>query len=460
MGKKYIKKITATVILTIFLTTMQVIGAESNKTGNKNMKNLINQNRLVETFIRYVKYDTGSNAQQAEEQIPSTEKQKKLAVKLAQELKEIGLENINIDKHSIVTGELVTNSKEEMPIIGLFAHIDTSSDVPTGPVKPQIHEYKGDNIILNDETVISAEDLKNEIGNTIITSDGTTLLGADDKSGIAEIMEALKVLVENPDIKRPTVKVVFTPDEETGMGIRVFDTEKFKADAAYTIDGGSPSEIDTETFNAFNPEITIKGKAVHCGYAYKKMINSIELANEFISKLPKNETPSTTKGTEGYYYIDEIEGTAEKTRIKMLVRDFELDNAKKRIEFLKETLREIENKNKGSEIKLEPKQGYMNIKEKLKEFPEVVQYAEEGIRRSGLKPKKNSVRGGTDGSTLTLKGLLTPNLGAGGNNFHSKEEFVSAQTMVKCCENILNILDIWVEKSPEVMVKVKQRRRN
>lgn len=445
----------------LIMTMLGMFALQGNAIGQnevKNMNQLINQDRLTDSFIRYVKFDTGSDAELAETQIPSTEKQTKFAKELAAELRNLGLQDITIDKHSIVTATLPSNCSEDMPIIALFAHMDTSSDVPTGPVNPQIHNYQGGDIVLRDGVIISADDLKPETGNRIITSDGTTLLGSDDKSGVAEIMEALTVLVEHPSIKRPEIKVVFTPDEETGLGVSVFDVENFKADAAYTVDGGAPHELDTETFNAFNPEITIKGKVVHCGYAYKKMINSLELANEFLSKLPKNQTPSTTKDKEGYYYIDEIKGTAEQTTIKMLVRDFDLKKTNKKIKFIEKNLKKIEEKYPGCEITFDPKQRYLNMKENLQKFPEVILFAEEGIRRSGLEPVQNSVRGGTDGSALTYKGLLTPNLGAGGINFHSKTEFVSVETMSKCCENVLNILVVWAEKAPEVMPKIKKRR--
>lgn len=432
----------------------------SNADTENNMKNYIKQDRLVDYFIKYAKIDTGSNPELAEKHIPSTEKQRDLADVLAKDLKKLGLKDIKIDEHCVLTAYLPSN-KENMPIIALFAHMDTSSDVPTGVVKPQIHDYKDGDIVLNENTVISAEDLSHEKGHKIITSDGTTLLGADDKAGVAEIMEALTVLVENPSIIRPEIKVVFSPDEETGLGMSIFPVDSFLADAAYTVDGGLPSEIDTETFNAYNPEITIKGKVVHCGYAYGKMINSLEVANEFVSSLPKKETPSTTKDRQGYYFIDEINGTAEQTTIKMLVRDFDKKKAEQRIKFIEDTLKKLEKKHKGCVITFNPKLRYLNMAENLKTFPEVISFAEEGIRRSGLEPVRNSVRGGTDGSALTLKGLLTPNLGAGGINFHSKTEFVSAETMEKCCENVLNILSVWAEKAPDVMPKIlKDGRRN
>lgn len=437
--------------LALFLVFSQTYMAKSAEV--KNMNSLINQDRLVNSFIRYAKIDTGSDPVMAEKKIPSTEKQFELANLLADELKKLGLQDVNVSEHCVVTAKLPANI-ENAPIIALFAHVDTAHDVPTGVVKPQIVDYKGGDITLLNGKVIRAEDLKDEIGHKVITTDGTTLLGADDKSGVAEIMEAINVLVENPSIKHPEIKVVFTPDEETGLGLSIFDTKNFEADLAYTVDGGAPHELDTETFNAFNPEITITGKVVHCGYAYGKMINSLELANEFVSKLPKNETPSTTKGREGYYFVDEISGTAEKTTIKMLVRDFDLKKAQERVEFLEKTLKKIEKEHKGCEIVFNPKPVYQNMKEYFNQMPEVITYAEEGIRRSGLTPVRNSVRGGTDGSHLTLEGLLTPNLGAGGINFHSQTEFVSAETMTKCCENILNILQVWTEKAPEIMPKI------
>ncbi|MCR5261092.1 MAG: peptidase T [Candidatus Gastranaerophilales bacterium] len=450
------KKLLALFFALFVFSNFQAIAQEKSK--DIKMKDLINSERLTNNFLRYVKIDTGSDPVKAETQIPSTERQKELAKVLAEELKALGLKNVNINKHCIVTADFPSSDKN-MPVIALFAHLDTSSDVATGPVKPQIHDYKGGDIKLSENVVIPAEDLKNEVGHHVITSDGTTLLGSDDKSGVAEIMETISVLVENPDIKRPNIKVVFTPDEETGLGSTAFDVEHFDADFAYTVDGGAPHELDTETFNAYNPEITIIGKVVHCGYAYKKMINSLELANEFMSQLPKNETPATTKDRQGYYYIDEVTGSGEKTVIKMLVRDFDLENAKKRIAFLEKTLKDIEKKHNGAVIKFEPKMRYLNMKEKLNEFPEVISYAEEGIKRSGLKPVQNSVRGGTDGSAFTLRGLLTPNLGAGGENFHSQREFVSVETMAKCTENVLNILSVWAERADEVMPKIQKNGR-
>lgn len=424
------------------------------------MKNLINRERLTENFIKFAKFDTGSDPEKAETKIPSTECQSEFADTLVKELKELGLSDVRKDEHSFVCGTLPKNSKKDLPVIALFAHMDTNTDVPSGPVYPQIHIYKDGDIKLKEGIVIPSSDLKNFKGHTIITSDGTTLLGADDKAGMAEILEAVNVLLENKYIEHPEIQIVFTPDEETGMGINSFDLNSINADFAYTLDGSAPSDIDTETFNAYNPEIVIEGKVVHCGYAYKKMTNAISVANEFISKLPKNETPETTKDKEGYFFVSDVNGNANSVKIKMLVRDFDAEKELERIEFLKSILSDLEKKYPDSKIQFTPNKRYSNMKEKLEEFSQVIEFAEEGIKRSGIKPERMFVRGGTDGSALTLRGLLTPNLGAGGVNFHSKSEFVSVETMEKCTENILNILSVWAEKSEELMNIIKKRRLN
>ena len=424
------------------------------------MNKLINKKRLTENFIKYVKFDTGSNPETAEKQIPSTECQSEFADFLVSELSELGLLNVRKDEHSFVYATLPKNSLKNLPVLALLAHMDTNTDVPSGPVYPQIHDYKDGDIKLNDDVIIPYSDLKDFKGHTIITSDGTTLLGADDKAGIAEIIEAVNVLLENNEIEHPEIQIVFTPDEETGMGINSFDLKNTNANFAYTIDGSAPSDIDSETFNAYNPEIVIEGKVVHCGYAYNKMTNAITVANEFISRLPKNETPETTRDKEGYFFVSDINGNANSVKIKMLVRDFDSAKELERVEFLKSVLADLGKKYPDAKIQFSPNKRYSNMKEKLEEVPQVLEFAEEGIKRSGIIPERMFIRGGTDGSALTLRGLLTPNLGAGGVNFHSKSEFVSVETMEKCTENILNILSVWAEKSEELMNIIKKRRLN
>ncbi len=406
----------------------------------------INEERLKSNFVKMVEIDTGSCEESKNGIEPSTQKQVEFAKNmLIPILENLKLKNIKIDKTGIVTAFLKGNIENTFTI-GLIAHMDTSEQAPTGPVNVKIHEYEKGDIELLEETIIDETDLKPYKNHTIITSDGTTLLGADDKAGISEIIEAVNVLIEHPEIKRPNIKIAITPDEEIGEGVTYFDIENFGADIAYTVDGSEAENIESETFNAFNPEIIIKGIPVHCGHAYKKMVNAIEVASSIINKLPKDEKPETTKDREGYYHVDSIIGNVNKVVMKMLVRDFDFQNAKKRIEKLKDIIKISEQKYKGCRIELKENEKYHNMKEKLMERPEVIEYAKEAIKRSGLNPKEPVVRGGTDGAMLTLRGLLTPNLGTGGVNFHSKKEFISVQTMKKCCENVINLVNVWAEK--------------
>lgn len=415
-------------------------------TDNRKMKSadLINKDRLVDTFVKLAKIDSGSKEELAEKNTPSTECQKNIAKILKDELVSIGLEDVDVDEHCIVTATLKSNTDKINQTIGLIAHYDTSDDAPNQNVKPKIHNYTSGNIELNGGTVISEEDLSPYKNQKIITSDGTTLLGADDKAGIAEILEALRVFIENPDLKHPCLKIAFTPDEETGMGISKFNIEKFGADAAYTVDGATPELVENETFNAFNPEIIIKGKSVHCGYAKNKMINSVDIACWLTSRLPENEKPQTTEGKEGYFHVNSISGNVSETTMKLLVRDHDYQKAKERIEYLKELIKEAEEKF-GCKIIFNENERYLNMKEYIDKSPKVMENAIKGIFLSGLKPVCKAIRGGTDGSELSRLGLPTPNLGAGGLNFHSKSEFLPVDNLLKCCENILNIVQCWTE---------------
>jgi len=428
------------------------------KAQNISPANFINTDRMVDSFVNMAKVDTGSNEELAEKRTPSTPGQTKFAKQLEKQLNKMGLSDIKLDEHSILTATLNGNIGENSPVIGLIAHMDTSPDAPNKNVQPKIHDYKGGDIKLAEDAIIPAEDLKDCVGSKVITSDGKTLLGADDKAGIAEILEAMNIYKEHPELKHPTIRIAFTPDEETGTGVDSFDIKKFGADVAYTIDGDKPNLIESKTFNAFNPEIIIKGHNTHPGYAYNKMINSIEVANSFINSLPKKQTPTTTKGTQGYYHVANINGTEEGTNISMLVRDFDYEKAQKRIEYLKETAAKIQVKYPGCSIQVDPNEKYKNMEESIKQFPEVVNFAKLGVKRSGISPKVVGVRGGTDGSELSLRGLLTPNLGAGGRNFHSRTEFLPIDDMKKCTENIINILSVWAEKAPSIMAKLISRR--
>jgi len=443
----------------------------------ENPASLINTSRMTDQFIKMAKVDTGSNEELAEKgQIPSTPTQKPFAQNLAVELKEMGLKEVKVDKNGILTATLPSNiaNSKNLPVIGLIAHMDTSSSVPTGPVNPQIHKnYQGGDIQLNEDVKISEQDLKGHEGEDVITSDGKTLLGADDKSGIAEIIEVLNIYKDNPEIKHPKIRIAFTPDEETGMGADKFNIKKFGADVAYTLDGGVPQEVENETFNAFNPEVKIKGINIHPGYAYGKMVNAIRIAADFVTGLPKDESPEKTQGKQGYYHPNEIKGDESEVIIKNLVRDFNSDRAKERVKFIENLAKRLEEENPGSSITFTPNYKYGNMKDKLQELPEVLDYAKEGLKRTGLTAEEQSIRGGTDGSKLTVgikdkdnpeisRSLLTPNLGTGMNNIHAKNEFVTVQDMSKCTTNILNIVDVWTEKALSneggIVDKIKQRR--
>ncbi len=422
------------------------------KRNNNQIATKINEQRMVDSFIKMAKIDTGSDEKVAEVKIPSTDCQKNLANVLKDELTSLGLKDVNIDEYSIVTATLEGNV-ENSPVVGLLAHMDTSSEAPTANVQPIIHNYDKGDIVLKEGTVIPECDLQKHSGKKIITSDGTTLLGADDKAGIAEILEAVRVFKENPDIKHPTIRIAFTPDEETGMGISKFDIKKFGADLAYTIDGDEPNVIEDESFNAFNPEITIKGKSVHTGFAKEGgMINAALIAAWIANKLPKGQTPQETDGRKGFFHVSSITGNVSETKINMLVRDHDIKKAKKRIEILKKIISKAEKKF-GCEIEFNPKERYHNMKEFIDKFPEVKKFAIEGIKRSNLKPITKAIRGGTDGSQLSIKGLPTPNLGTGGANFHSKKEFVVIESMMKSVENIINIMNVWAENAPKIISK-------
>lgn len=410
----------------------------------------INQKRMIERFIEYAKIDTATkeNAQS----FPSTPGQRILAELLAKELKEIGLNEVDTDSNSVVTAILPSNISitQNIPVIGLLAHLDTSNSVPADKVNPIVHyNYQGGDIVLKDGITIKAEQLKPCIGEDIVTSDGTTLLGADDKSGIAQITEVLKVYKEHPELKHPEVRVAFTPDEETGEFIDLFDIKKFGATAAYTIDGKDSTIIETSTFNAHNLEVIIHGYNVHPGAAKDTMINAVKIASYFIQCLPQMESPEHTDEWQGYYHVAEMTGKEEKATIKMLIRDFDYDKSLERVQFVKNLAKNLETKFPGSKVVVKAQEKYRNMKFYLDQHPEVVNYAKEGIRRSGIDVIEKGIRGGTDGATLSLKGLPTPNLGTGGHNVHGRTEFVSIQEMARCAANIINILSVWAEKSFE-----------
>jgi tripeptide aminopeptidase len=407
---------------------------------------------VVERFLRYVKYDTQSSEESTT--FPSTEKQKILGQVLAEELKEIGMQNVELDEFGYVYAELPSNTEKDVPPIGFLAHIDTSPEVSGANVNPIIHKnYDGGKIVLpaDPTQVIDPEehpDLKEQIGNDIITADGTTLLGADNKAGVAEIVDAMRYLIQHPEIKHGPIKVCFTPDEEVGRGTEKIRLDRFGAKYAYTVDGESLGEIENETFCADTVILTIQGFNCHPGYAKNKLVNAIKIAADFIDALPKDSlSPETTEGREGYVHPYVLNGGVDVSTIKILIRDFEESGLKEKEAFLKALAEEIVSKYPKASFKFDVQESYRNMRYVLDQYPQVVQYALEAVERAGVKPKLNIIRGGTDGSRLSYMGLPCPNIFAGEHAFHSRLEWVSVQDMQKAVDVIVNLCKIWEEKS-------------
>lgn len=407
---------------------------------------------FLDRFLSYVKIDTQSSEES--ETYPSTMKQLDLSKRLVEELKDLGLTEVELTEHGYVFATLESNSDKDVPTIGFIAHVDTSPEVSGANVNPIINKnYQGQDIILEKDSsqVIDFKmnpALKDCIGHDIITTDGTTLLGADNKAGIAEIMGAVNYLIENPEIKHGKIRIAFTVDEEVGTGTEHFDVKHFGADYAYTIDGETVGEVEDETFCADTAIVTIKGVNVHPGYAKDRLISGIKLGAEFIEKLPKDSlSPETTEKREGYLHPHAFAGAVEETKLTFLVRDFEIEGLKEKEDFLQNICDELSTKYPKASITLEIKESYRNMKYKLQEKPEVLEYALEAVKRTGIEPIRNLIRGGTDGARLSFMGLLTPNIFTGGHNFHSKKEWVSIQDMEKAVETIVHLAQIWTEKS-------------
>ena len=405
----------------------------------------------VDRFLTYVKFDTQSDPES--DSFPSTDKQKILANALVKELQDIGLQDAAVDEWGYVTASLPGNSDSKTPAIGLISHMDTSPDVSGKDVKPQIHKnYQGGDIKLGDSDIVIIEsenpDLQKQIGHDIITADGSTLLGADDKAGIAEIFDAVNYFVQHPEIKHGPIKVAVTPDEEIGKGADKFDVKKFGADFAYTIDGESVGEVEDETFCADSVILTVHGVNVHPGYAKNRMVNSLKIASQIIERLPKHSlSPETTELGEGYIHPHNMSGNEEKTVVKFLIRAFTVDGLKKKEHLLKEFCDDVLAHFPKASYDFETIEYYRNMKYKLDEDPRVVDYALEAVKRSGIEPVRHSIRGGTDGARLSYMGLLTPNIFGGGHNFHSRQEYISIQDMKKAVDVIINLIKLWEEKS-------------
>ncbi|MFJ1321525.1 peptidase T [Capnocytophaga canis] len=405
--------------------------------------------KLVERFITYIKTDTQSDPES--QTTPSTEKQWNLARFLAEELKQIGMEEVTIDENSYVMATLPSNVDYEVPTIGFIAHFDTSPDFSGENVNPQfIENYDGSDIVLNKEKniVLSPsyfEDLLLYKGQTIITTDGTTLLGADDKAGIAEIVTAMEYLIQHPEIKHGKIRVGFTPDEEIGRGAHKFDVEKFGADWAYTMDGSQIGELEYESFNAAMAKVYFKGKSVHPGYAKNKMVNSLLIANKFMSMLPENEIPQETSGREGFFHVMDITGDIENTTVQLIIRDHDRQLFEKRKETIKQIVEEL-NKTHKDAVTVEIKDQYFNMREKIEPVFHIVEVAEKAMKELGITPIIKPIRGGTDGSQLSFMGLPCPNIFAGGHNFHGKFEYVPVESLEKATQVIVNIAKLVAKK--------------
>ena len=404
---------------------------------------MINKDHITKRFLSYVTIDTESDPNNPE--FPSTEKQWDLARLLVKELSDIGMNDITLDKNCYVMATLPSNLDYEVPTIGFVSHIDTTPDYTGANVNPQIHHnYDGKDIILNEnENIVLSpsyfEDLLQYKGQTIITTDGSTLLGADDKAGITEIVSAMEYLIKHPEIKHGKIRICFTPDEEVGKGAHKFDVEKFGAEWAYTIDGSQIGELEYENFNAAGAKIIVNGKIVHPGYAKGKMINSMTIASDFISRLPKNEVPESTEGYEGFFHLYQIDGKVEQTILHYIIRDHDKELFENRKDFIKSVVSNL-NKELGSDIiEIEISNQYYNMKEKVVPVMHIVDIAEEVMKDLNIIPLIKPIRGGTDGSQLSFMGLPCPNIFAGGHNFHGRYEYVPVESMMKATEVIVGI---------------------
>jgi tripeptide aminopeptidase len=410
------------------------------------------KHNVTERFLRYVVIDTQSDP--SSPTCPSTEKQKNLGRLLATELKAMGLADAHLDPHGYVYATIPGNTSKKVPVICFCSHMDTSPDCSGANVKPQIvKNYRGGDIVLTaDPTqvirVAEHPELANQIGNDLITTDGTTLLGADNKAGVAEIMDAAEFLIGNPQIKHGTIKILFTPDEEIGRGVDKADLKKLGADFAYTMDGETAGTIEDETFSADGATVTVQGVSAHPGFAKGRMEHAIKIAAAIVDRLPKDTcTPETTEGREGFLHPTGIDGALESASIDLIVRDFTEQGLKQKEALLESIVADVMKDYPRSTYRIEVKPQYRNMKEVIDRHPEIVEYAVEAIRRAGLTPVKSSIRGGTDGSRLSFMGLPCPNIFAGEHAFHSRLEWVSRQDMEKAAETIVHLVMIWEERA-------------
>ncbi len=407
---------------------------------------------VVERFLRYVRIDTQSNPES--HTFPSTEKQKNLGRLLLKELREMGIADAEMDEYGYIYATLPSNTDKEVPVICFCSHMDTSPDSSGKDVKPIIHKnYDGSDIALPDDPsqvlrMSEHPDLAEQIGHDLITASGTTLLGADNKAGLSEIMDMLYYFITHPEEKHGPIRILFTPDEEIGRGVDHVDMQKLGAQYGYTVDGEKRGSIEDETFSADAAILTFHGVSAHPGFAKGKLENALKIASDFLCALPKDRlSPETTEGKEGFVHPTTIQGQAEKTVIKFIIRDFDTAKLKEKEELLRQIADEVIKNYPNSRYELEIVEQYRNMKEVLDQHPQVVEYAIEAIRRAGMQPIRSSIRGGTDGSRLSFMGLPCPNIFTGGHAFHSKLEWITVQDMQKAVETLVELVKIWEERS-------------
>ena len=411
---------------------------------------MIDKQHITNRFLSYVFIDTTSDPDNPA--FPSTEKQWILAKMLENELKKIGMQEVELDKNCYLMATLPSNITNEVPTIGFISHIDTSPDFSGTNVNPQIIEnYQGNDIIINKaENIILSPDYFKDLllykGQTLITTDGKTLLGADDKAGITEIVTAMEFLIQHPEIKHGKIRICFTPDEEVGKGAHLFDVKKFGADWAYTMDGSQIGELEYENFNAASAVVTIKGKSVHPGYAKGKMVNSLLIANKFISALPSNEVPEKTTGHEGFIHLHDVIGSVEETKLSYIIRDHDFDQFEERKYLLQKIAFDFNEQFQENIVFVDIKNQYFNMKKMIIPVMHIVDIAEEAMIDAGIEPIIKPIRGGTDGSQLSFKGLPCPNIFAGGHNFHGRFEYIPVESMLKATEVIIGIAKKVAEK--------------
>lgn len=403
-------------------------------------------------FLKYVQIDTQSDPNSNSN--PSTEKQKDLSRLLVQELLDLGISDAHLDEYGYVYATIPSNSEKKVPTVCFCSHVDTSPDCSGAGVKPLIHfNWDGTDIVLPDDVsqiikVAEHPDLKEQIGNDIITASGTTLLGADNKAGVAEIMAAAEYLMQNPEVKHGTIKILFTPDEEVGRGTEKVDLAKLGADFAYTMDGESLGTLEDETFSADGVSLTIHGVSTHPGFAKGKLENAMKIAGDILAALPKDSlSPETTEGMEGFIHPTQISGIQESVKLDFIIRDFTVEGLHAKESLLKSIVNQVLMNYPNSTVDFKVIEQYRNMKEVLVNHPQVVDYALEAIEQAGLKAEKRSIRGGTDGSRLSFMGLPCPNIFAGEHAFHSKLEWVSVQDMEKATQVIINLVQIWEQRS-------------